>query len=393
MRAVQQRMSLNSLPAVTVIVGGTNGKGSVVALLESIYLSAGYSVGSYTSPHLVEYNERVRINGETVSDSELCAAFNHVEQARGNTALTYFEFGTLAAADILRSRQVDMALMEVGLGGRLDAVNVFDADVAVVTSVGIDHSEWLGDDRESIGKEKAGIFRSDRQAICGDENPPDGLVSTAHEIGAVLKVQGKDFSFDCGREACQYSGPALTWTDLPLPVLSGSHQHENTGTALMVVNCLESRLSVSRNAIDRGIRSTHLPARFQEVRNRPNVVLDVAHNPDATQALAETCSANPVEGRTVAVVGMMKDKALSQSLEPLANIVDDWYCSDLPAPRGASAKALQQSLTDLGKNNSCQMFNKIELAFERALQATHPEDRILVFGSFVSVGAIMRLLD
>jgi dihydrofolate synthase/folylpolyglutamate synthase len=386
-------MGLNILPGVTVVIGGTNGKGSVVALLESIYLAAGYSVGSYTSPHLLRYNERVRIGGAMVSDDALCAAFEHVERSRNGISLTYFEFGTLAAAYIFRSRQQDLTLMEVGLGGRLDAVNAFDADVALVTSIGIDHSEWLGDDRESIGREKAGIFRSGSPAICGDVNPPESVLRSAHTTGATLYLQGRDFSFDCDGNHYRFRSPGSVWNKLPIPGLSGSHQHHNIATALMAVQCLQDRLPVQKSTIAEGLRSVWVPARFQCVVETPNVVLDVAHNPDATHALAETCREHPVAGRTIAVVGMMKDKALSESLAALVDIVNEWHLADLPPPRGATATALRDALAVLGTTNRCYVYRDVESAYHKALQAARLQDRILVFGSFVSVGAIMRHLE
>jgi dihydrofolate synthase/folylpolyglutamate synthase len=392
-RAVQRRMGLDILPGVTIVIGGTNGKGSVVALLESIYLAAGYSVGSYTSPHLLRYNERIRFGGAMVTDDALCDAFEHVDRARDGTSLTYFEFGTLAAADIFRSRQPDLTLLEVGLGGRLDAVNAFDADVALVTSIGIDHVEWLGDDRESVGREKAGIFRTGRPAICGDVNPPESVVKSAHVTGTSLYLQGRDFSFNCADNHCRFRCASTIWNRLPLPALRGSHQHGNVATALMAVHCLQERLPVPENAIAEGLRSAWVAARFQHVVETPNVVLDVAHNPDATRALAETCREYPVAGRTLAVVGMMKDKALPDSLATLVGIVDEWYLADLPPPRGATATALQEALAMLGNTSRCHVCRDVESAYLKALQVAQLQDRILVFGSFVSVGAIMRHLE
>lgn len=386
-------MGLDILPGVTVVVGGTNGKGSVMALLESIYLVAGYSVGSYTSPHLLRYNERVRIGGAMVPDDALCTAFEHVDRARDGTSLTYFEFGTLAAADIFRSRQPDLTLMEVGLGGRLDAVNAFDADMALVTSIGIDHSEWLGDDRESVGREKAGIFRTGRPAICGDADPPESLIKSAYATGATLYLQGRDFSFECAGNHCRCRSAGSTWNRLPIPGLSGSHQHGNVAAALMAVHCLQNRLPVPENAIAEGLRSAWVPARFQHVVETPNVVVDVAHNPDATCALAETCREYPVAGRTIAVVGMMKDKALSDTLATLVDTVDEWYLADLPPPRGATAAALRDALVALGNTNRCHVCRDVESAYHKASQVAQPQDRVLVFGSFVSVGAIIRHLE
>lgn len=386
-------MFLGRIAGNTILVGGTNGKGSVVALLESIYLAAGYSVGSYTSPHLLHYNERVHLGGVEVSDQQLCDAFNTVETARADTQLTYFEFGTLAAAHILQSQNPDVAILEVGLGGRLDAVNLFDADVAIVTTVDIDHSDWLGEDRESIGYEKAGIFRAGKPAICGDIAPPSSLVKTADDLGAELYVQGRDFSFDCEQLACRFHGGGLEWTGLPQPRLAGQHQRLNVASTLMAVASLQPRLPVTRVQAIAAIAGTEVVARFQIVATEPEVILDVAHNPQAVRALARTCGERAVKGRTIAVVGMMRDKAIAECLGALGAMVDKWFLASLPGPRGADASVLADALLISGIKEPHEQFADVTMAYHAALSHAKPEDRILVFGSFVTVGAIMHALN
>jgi len=385
-------MALRPIASATIIVAGTNGKGSVVALLEAIYLAAGYSVGSYTSPHLVRYNERVHLNGEEVLDQDLCHAFEAVEAAREQTALTYFEFGTLAAAYILQSQKLDVAILEVGLGGRLDAVNLFDADIAIVTGIDVDHSDWLGKDRESIGYEKAGIFRTGKTAICGDAKPPSSVIDRATEVGAELSLQGRDFSFQCRQHDCQFDGAGLSWAGLPPPALTGQHQQLNLGTALMAVGSLQASLPVTRAQAAKAIAMTTVAGRFQRVHSQPEVVLDVAHNPQAISALARTCFETPVTGNTLAVVGMMQDKAIEDALAALAESIDHWYLASLPPPRGADAAVLKNTLEHIGIKKPVGEFTDVSSAYHAALSDAQPQDRVLVFGSFVTVGAIMHEL-
>ena len=324
-----------------VTVGGTNGKGSTCAYLEAIYHFAGYRVGCYTSPHLLKYNERVRVDRIPVDDVGLCEAFARVEAARqaaGDVALTYFEFGTLAAIEVFRVREVEVMILEVGLGGRLDAVNAYDPDCAVVTSVALDHTDWLGSTREAIGFEKAGIFRASRPAVCADPEPPQSLLSHAQAIGADLYLLGRDFG---------HFGERLQWTfwrnggrrrsGLANPGLRGACQLRNASAALFVVDLLGQRLPVSMQAIRSGLIEPDLPGRFQVLPGRPAIVLDVAHNPQAVGVLADNLGDMAFSSRTIAVVGMLADKDIAGSLAPLAGKVDTWLLADLDVPRGASA--------------------------------------------------------
>jgi dihydrofolate synthase/folylpolyglutamate synthase len=386
-------MGLMSLSFPVITVGGTNGKGSVVAMLESVYLAAGYSVAAYTSPHLLHYRERVRLNGSGVADESLVAGFEHVDVACEGIKLTYFEYGTLAAIDIFRRNDVDVVILEVGLGGRLDAVNAFDSDVAVVTSVGIDHSEWLGTSRELIGREKAGIFRASRPAVCGDAEPPMSVRETARDLNTRFYLRGKDFTFSCDGGNCCFTGPDQRIENLPPPRLRGRVQLYNAATALMAVQCLEDRLPVTTDAMGQGLERVSLPGRYQQASVSPQILLDVAHNPDATRELAILLEDDATNGRTIAVVGMLADKALTDSLRPLINTVDVWHLADLPPPRGARADELADALKQLDPRSVLKKFNDIRSALSAAQKTAKPVDRIVVFGSFISVGVIMRELN
>lgn len=392
-RAVQQRMDLTNLPFPVITVGGTNGKGSTVTMLEAILHAAGYKVAAYTSPHLLRYNERVRVGGDIASDDDLCAAFARVEAARGDTPLTYFEFGTLAAVDLMRTANIDIAVLEVGLGGRLDAVNGWDADVAVVTSIGIDHTDWLGPDRESIGREKAGIFRARRCAVCGDPQPPASLLEVARTLGAELYCVGRDFHFERTPTSWNWHGPRGARRALPAPALRGDYQLYNAASVLMALECLDARVPVTQAHVRDGLLGAVLPGRFQTLPGTPLRVLDVAHNAQAAQALAHTLAAQAVSGRTYAVVGMLKDKPIGDVFAALLPQVDAWFLGGLSeTARGAPALQLQDALRTLDTNVPATTYTDIASAYAAALAHAHAQDRIVVFGSFYTVGAILRTL-
>lgn len=379
-------------PVVTV--GGTNGKGSTCAYLEAIYRAAGYRVGCYTSPHLLCYNERVRLDGVPVGDAELCAAFARVEAARqaaGDVALTYFEFGTLAAWEVFAAAQVQLMILEVGLGGRLDAVNVYDSDVAIVTGIALDHTDWLGPTRESIGFEKAGIFRSGRPAICVDPQPPQSLLDHALAIGADLELIGRDFGYQRNDGGWAYWNHAGDRRDaLPPPALAGSHQYGNASGVLAAVDVLRGHLPVPPSAIESGLREARLAGRFQRVRERPAVVLDVAHNPQAVAALAESLTAMGSFRRTFAVVGMLADKDIAGALRELAGKIDMWLVAELDVPRGADAETLAEAVEGGGLGGRVERFSSPVEAFRCAVGLTDEDDRIAVFGSFYTVAAVLR---
>jgi dihydrofolate synthase/folylpolyglutamate synthase len=380
-----------------IIVGGTNGKGSTCAYLEAIYACAGYRVGCYTSPHLLAYNERVRVDRIPVDDATLCQAFARVEAARqsaGDVALTYFEFGTLAAWEVFAARRVELLVLEVGLGGRLDAVNIYDADCAVVTGIALDHTDWLGATREAIGFEKAGIYRAAKPAICADPEPPQALLDHAAAIGADLQLLGRDFG---------YFGDKTQWTfwgrdrqrrgGLAHPALRGACQLRNAAAVLAVVDVLKERLPVAMQAVRRGLLELELPGRFQVLPGRPAVVLDVAHNPQAVAVLADNLGEMGFFARTIGVVGMLADKDIAGALAALSGKIDVWLLAGLDAPRGAPAALLAAAVADRKLGGSVECCASPAEAFTRAAKLAGENDRIVVFGSFYTVAAVMRAMQ
>lgn len=386
-------------PVITV--GGTNGKGSTCAMLESILRAGGYRVGCHTSPHLLEFNERARIDGQNATDDELLPHFEAVEAARTRLAepvsLTYFEFTTLAILHLFASRRLDAVILEVGLGGRLDAVNIVDADCAIVTSIDIDHTEYLGDTREKIAYEKAGIFRPGRPAICADPAPPQTLIDHAHAIGAELWLFGRDFRYEgqAGSERQQWSyvGPTLRRSALAYPALRGANQLINTSAAMAALEALRGRLPVSAQDVRLGLANVELPGRFQVLPGRPSVVLDVAHNPHAAAVLGQNLGSMGFFRYTYAVFGAMRDKDIEGVVKHLAGEIDHWCLTDLPLGRAASAqdleKVLRTSGVEEGPDSSIARFASPAEAFQDALSRATEDDRIVVFGSFYTVAGVM----
>lgn len=386
---VRQRLAVSS-PAVVITVGGTNGKGSTCAMLDAILRSAGFRVGMYTSPHLHRYNERVRVAGEEVSDEALCEAFAAVDAVRGDIPLTYFEFGTLAAWWTFCAQPLDVIVLEVGLGGRLDAVNLFDADCAIVTSVAMDHMDYLGDTREAIGFEKAGIFRAAKPAICGDPLPPETLLAHAAAIGADLRVQGRDFTYRADSQQWNFVGRQSRRSSLAYPALRGDAQLLNAASVLAALETLESRIPVSMQAVREGLMSVALAGRFQILPGRPTVVLDIAHNPQAVATLARNLAGMGFYRETWAVCGMLADKDIGGSLQHLCGRVDHWLLCDLPGPRGAKATDLEKVLRDAGADASRMIrFESPSAAYAHARDRAGESDRILAFGSFLTVADVM----
>jgi len=373
-------------PAKLVIsVAGTNGKGSSVALLEAILLRAGYRVAAYTSPHLFRYNERLRLQGEQISDSALCESFSRIDHARGKITLTYFEFGTLAALDIMARKPLDVALLEVGLGGRLDAVNVVDADAALISSIGIDHTDWLGGDRDAIAREKAGIMRPARPAVCGDADPPASLIAEAGRIGALWRVLGADFSISRAGRGWHWQGQRSHYQDLPEPALAGSHQLANAAGVLMLLEMLQERLPVTRTAIDSGLKWVRLEGRIQIITGRVEQVLDVSHNAQAAQALADALRQRPLSGETRAVIGMMQDKDAESFARELESVISRWYPVGLRTDRASTAIQLTQrvaSVVGTERVSTCESLAAVISCLQAELK---PGDRILVCGSFHTV--------
>lgn len=418
-RVAQIKQRLNLQPDFPIIVvGGTNGKGSVCAMLESILHAAGYRVGCYTSPHLLRYNERVRIAKKQASDAELCASFAQIEQVRGDIPLTYFEFGTLAAMQCFIEHKVEVAILEVGLGGRLDAVNVFDNDCAVIASVDIDHTDYLGDTREQIAFEKAGIFRSGKVAICADADVPLAMAEHAEKIGAQLWRIGSEFGFQLpsptggragkGGVLSESATPSLTlpqkerelrqWdyrskvntrNALPYPALRGAFQLHNASAALAALDVLKERLPVSMEAVRRGLGEVQLAGRFQFVPGKPTLILDVAHNPHAARSLAQNLAGLPLCPHTYAVFAMLKDKDIAGVVAALDPHIDTWLAAGIDTPRGATPEKLEQVLQQCRVRGEIIICKNISDALRYAYNAAGENDRIIAFGSFYTVAEVM----
>ena len=374
------------LRSPVITVGGTNGKGSTCAMLEAILAAAGYRTALYSSPHLLRYNERVRIGGREAEDAALCEAFAAVEQARGETPLTYFEYGTLAALWLFAREKIEVAVLEVGLGGRLDAVNAVDPDCAVLTSVGIDHVEYLGASRESIGREKAGIFRAGRPAIVAEPDPPESVLSA---VGKKFLFQ-KDFGYSAQPAQWSYWGPGAKRSGLAYPALRGAIQLRNAAAALCALDTLSDRLPIAMQDVRRGLAELVLPGRFQVLPGRPLVILDVAHNVEAAKTLAQNLAASGFAAETIAVCGMLRDKDIAGVLRELAPRIDRWHLASLSGPRAASAGELALHLKnakDVHRHASPRE------AFAAAKKRAGENDKIVVFGSFLTVGETMAWLN
>ncbi|MCS3431698.1 bifunctional tetrahydrofolate synthase/dihydrofolate synthase [Klebsiella sp. BIGb0407] len=369
-------------PAPTVFtVAGTNGKGTTCRVLETALMAAGFKVGVYSSPHLVRYTERVRIQGKEIPETSHTASFAVIEAAREETSLTYFEFGTLSALWLFKQHEVDVVILEVGLGGRLDATNIVDADVAVITSIALDHTDWLGPDRESIGREKAGVFRGGKPAIVGEPDRLEPIIEVAAEKGAELLYRGVDWDYQVIGSHWTFRDAQGELSGLPLPLVP----QPNAATAVAALRA--SRLAISEDALRSALEQATLPGRFQIVSESPRVILDVAHNPHAANYLAGRLSTVSGEGRVLAVIGMLHDKDIAGTLDCLAPVVNSWYCAPLEGPRGASAEQLIQHL------GQGRQFNHVAEAWYAALADAAAEDTILVCGSFHTVAHVMEELD
>ncbi len=362
-------------------VAGTNGKGTTCRTLESMLMAAGYKVGVYSSPHLVRYTERVRVQNAELAESAHTASFAEIEAARGDISLTYFEYGTLSALWLFRQAQLDVVILEVGLGGRLDATNIVDPDVAVVTSIALDHTDWLGPDRESIGREKAGIFRAGKPAIVGEPEMPHTIADVAQEKGALLQRRDIDWRYSVTQSGWRFEDAKGALDNLPLPQVP----QPNAATALAALRA--SGLAVDEQAIRDGIQQAILAGRFQIVSESPRLILDVAHNPHAAAYLAGRLKSLPKTGRVLAVIGMLHDKDIGGTLACMETVVDSWYCAPLEGPRGATAEQLMEHL------GQGQTFASVEQAWREAMADARPEDTVLVCGSFHTVAHVMDVMD
>ena len=374
MQTVAERLNLLNLPSYVITVGGTNGKGTTCALLEAMLSAGGVSVGVYSSPHLVGYRERVRIKGHSPAAAHFCAAFAEVEAARGDIALTYFEFTTLAALWLFRDAAPEVVLLEVGLGGRLDATNVVASDQSVITTIALDHTDWLGDNRESVGFEKAGIFRAAKAAVCGDAKPPASLLAYAEQLATPLYCTGRDYQWQVQGDAWFFRGLGLDFEQLPLPSLPVM----NAATALATLAL--SPFTLSKEAIVTGLSQAQLNGRLQQLS--PNLWVDVAHNAESATYLATQLSKLKGERRCIAVVGMLKDKDIAASLAPLQPLVDTWYLASLAGPRGASA-------SELAGHQAGGEFDSVIAALTAAQHHADEHDMIIVFGSFFTVADVL----
>lgn len=390
--ALAEKLSLRDFSCPVITVAGTNGKGSVIKFLESIYLAAGYRVAAYTSPHLLQFNARLRINGDPVADEALINAFSFIENNRSNQPLSFFEFTTLAIFYICKKQLLDILLLEIGLGGRLDAVNIVEPNVAVISNIDIDHTDWLGKDRESIGREKAGIIRWHKPIVCGDPNPPQSVYETAKKLEAPFFQFETDFFAKVGEGIWEWQGPETIFEKLPLPDL----KIQNAATSLMALHCLQGLLPLPLDAIRNGINKAVLPGRFECVQEPVRIIFDVAHNPQATCYLAEKLQQTAHAGRTLAVVGMFQDKDIRGTFESMLSCVDQWYIGGLQEEaRGARSENLMEVLVECRASSAktCYNFVSVTEAFEGALSNCRLQDRIVVFGSFHTVGLVKRYLS
>lgn len=419
---VADKLKIKQSSAIKIVVGGTNGKGSTCAMLEAILLAAGYKVGLYTSPHLVSYNERIRLNGQNVKDELIVRQFCQIDAARGDITLSYFEFSTLAALAAFNEANLDVMIFEVGLGGRLDAVNIIDADCSIITSVDIDHIEYLGNDREHIAWEKAHIFRPNKPAICSDPLPPEQIKAYAAEIGADLWQFGVDFNYSGDAQQWAFAGREQRRAALAYPTLRGVNQLLNASAALAALEALRMRLLVPASAVREGLLRASVPGRMQILPGQPTVILDVAHNPHAAGALAQNLQQMPTTPttKTYAVVGMFKDKEVGAVINRLLPYIDVWLCADLTGPRALTGQELSDlvnlALTQPNRSDNSPIgieatptvrpkvhvvdtnqvqvhaFNDLVQAFVKAQSLATDNDRILVFGSFFAVGPILSHL-
>ena len=391
-KIVLERLNLNvSFPILTI--GGTNGKGSTCSILESIYKEAGYRVACYTSPHFLNFNERIKIQGVAVSDELICEAFSKIESVREGVTLTYFEYGTIAAMIIFSEAHLDIAILEVGLGGRLDAVNVFDPDCAIVTTVDLDHMDYLGHTREAIGFEKAGIYRANKTAICGDLDPTQSLIKHCESIHADLKIIGRDFGYEVHHDSFDFLIESSFVMNVPLPKLQGDFQLANATIALMAVKTMEDKLPLTEISIQKGITLTLLPGRFQEVKKMPSLILDVAHNPQAARSLSHNLKTHVVPGKTIAVFSILKDKDIFGVINVLNLDIDDWFIAEIQNERAASIETISNTIQKINPSAHIEAFKNIQEAYQFASKEATKNDRIIVFGSFFTVADIMKIIS
>jgi dihydrofolate synthase / folylpolyglutamate synthase len=389
----QRLTSLEKLPFTVITIAGTNGKGSSVAMLESILRAAGYRTGSYTSPHLLSYNERICINNLPCSDGQICQSFAKIDDAREDISLTYFEFATLAAMDIFCQQDLDVVILEVGMGGRLDAVNLFDADIALITPISLDHTNWLGNNREIIAAEKAGILRAGQSVVCSETSPSMSVKDRAEELKAKCYIAEQDFFASKRQHDWDWQNGQYNYSALPLPALIGDYQIQNAAAVLQTVSLLnQSEFNVDISAIKTGLQTVKLAGRFQIIDGDVERIFDVTHNHQGACNLAELLAEKNSSGQTRAVLAMLKDKDVSAVIEPLKSIIDQWYIAGLDGSRGLSGDDLSNKIKTIVGEGKTFSHTVVEEAYQQAMLESKPNDRVLIFGSFHTVETVMRLI-
>ena len=392
-RRVANNMGLLNPPYDVISVAGTNGKGSSITLLDSILRNSGYKIGRYTSPHLLRYNERICVNGKEVEDAELCESFDRIDRARGDISLTYFEFGTLAALDLFRQHEVQLAILEVGLGGRLDAVNILDADISLITSIDIDHQEWLGNDRDSIGREKAGIFRNLAPAICSEPSPPQSILDCSEALGTPLYLLGRDYKYNLEKGDWTWETKDTCLDGLPRPMKFCDFQIQNASGVLMVLNKIKDEYPVKKKDIQKGLSSFRLKGRFQMILGEIPKILDVAHNRESIKALVENLKIIPCHGKTHIILGMLRDKDYQQVIKELMSIADVWHFVSISQERGVKAEILTFELKMFSNQENVFEYDDMKSALDSVHKYAKPNDRVIITGSFHTVGAAIRCLN
>ncbi len=394
-RTVVERIAGCEVPFFVISIAGTNGKGSVANTLESIFRQAGYVTGLYTSPHLVDFNERFVVSGEQISDVELLEAFRRVESVRGEVPLTFFEYGTAIAVDFFMKRNVEVAIFEVGLGGRKDAVNILDADIACITSIGTDHEKWLGNTREQIGFEKAGILRTDQIAVCTDTRLPQSVRGVAGNLALKLHVLGEDFKTDFHSDSwtldLQSEVKSDRLSDLPLPAIPGTCQQENAAGAVAVALLARKYFAIPAHAIRSGIAATRLEGRLQLAQQHPEVLLDVAHNIESVRELHSYLVNHPIAGKNIALMSALSEKPIELMIESIKQSIDEWHVCGIHDERGVTARQLFRRVQPvLGETVRVRLHFDAAQAFESIMSTVASEDRVVVFGSFLTVGEVMQ---
>lgn len=389
----QRLTSLEKLPFTVITVAGTNGKGSSVAMLESILRAAGYRTGSYTSPHLLRYNERICINNLPCNDDEICQSFARIDDARKDISLTYFEFATLAAMDIFCQKNLDVVILEVGMGGRLDAVNLFDADIALITPISLDHTNWLGNDREKIAAEKAGILRAGQPVVCSESLPAKSVKDRAAQLKAKCYIAEQDFFVERRQQNWDWKNEQFSWSNLPLPALLGHYQVQNAAAVLAIIALLnQAEFTIDISAIKTGLQTVKLAGRFQVIDGEVERIFDVTHNHQGACNLAELLAEKKDSGQTRAVLAMLKDKDVNAVIEPLKSTIDQWYIAGLDGSRGLSGDDLTNKIKTIVGEDKTSSHTLVEQAYQHAMHESKPNDRVLIFGSFHTVEAVMRLI-